>query len=433
MESGHLLRLSGLLSVFLLCASTGTISGHAETAWNRWLDQVVHRELFDQMCRLLDLTEQQTKIAASLYGEYRSRIDVVSTALTENVSDLERQIREVDKARRAADGTLTESSLRGELMQSFLLRVAQANREADVVLEQWFDELELLLTDAQKARFSSVPRLVRRYNFNARASGSNFADVLRVVDVSRLVDEASAEDGELQFIVTMDDQSSEDTSPNRQLQLILHDYEIALDAIIAERLAETRDLSPTMDGGKVYDLGNPDQETRQWMRESATRWARTYNINSSTADRIAFLIEQASGLDDRYAWEDRFRAAYAPQLMARQFIDSIPAFINRRNEIAQDTRTAAIAIYEEYCMKRRQLRAEAFQTAVRNVRDTGFPWASSNGSPVYSESLEVLSEHQEDALKRIANVLGPPWADEVLSKWKQARQTPIDASMPVLD
>lgn len=393
-----------LIALGFVWCMTQQVRGYGQDVAFKVLDLVIERSGFEKICDFLEFSEEQKKEAGQFFDSYNNAVQTLDAEAKQRadaagfarVVKLEKEAyyKGVDPPREEID----------ELMVQSHAEYVKAYKVSDALILQLYEQLQLILLPSQEERFERIPRLVRRLNLQRRRRGAvrhNFMGVY----LFPLVEEASAEDGELEPIFVThpeieQEQKLEDF--RNEIQATLLRYELEFDSLILEGLAGHRRKlrSTTSEEDRAAAEKRAEQEITQG-------WSRFYRLTDRAVIEIAAIVERAVGGDAKEAWIERFYANFCPDLYSERWPERTTEWLLQRQDFTVEQLELSEILLDEYLGERRRLRQTAVAAGVRARRT----YLSAGGmEPLqfkYEQRLFALQKLIERTISRFRSLLNP--------------------------
>ena len=331
-------------------------------------NMIVDRSVFQEVCGLLNLDEDQRKTAESRYDEYYDAVRTVDAETYEKMVEVGLgQIQDLHEEARQARQPIRDYAERTEtLWQSVHRQMLLGQRRSDELLDRWLDVLREDLREGQQARFEPIPSHIRRRCWRRRQDyREGNLPLFHVVDIRDLVEAAVDDDGELACIRRADTTQAEfQCRCETRIQPILNAYERQLDSILIDLLGDQRRFSP----GPTATAKDRHAYEQHRLQSGRSRFVRWDAISRTAADQIAQMLAEYHGEAVRSAWHDRFCCAQCPQLMSERWPDRMVEWLRVQPGSTQEQLALADAVYDDYVLKRDRLQNQALQIGLRAQR-----------------------------------------------------------------
>lgn len=418
-SAAHVCRVGTAVLCIVLGMSAPTAAQEKATPGFKILDLVVDREIFEAMSELLAMDEHQEALAAATFEAYFRAAKALDAEVKESVDDAGFR-RFVELSREAYYKGLDRYPWdeMARLRREFHGEIVAGLKEADVLLNEWYEQLqELILSPEQQNQFDRVRRMVRRLNAQRRRHGVARSDFRSGIDVFLLIEEASEDDGELATVVRRQgdgERPDEITKARAKLDEILEEYEIQLDQLLLEDLNWRRRQLGPKDGIKI-DIDGP--VGRRLLR----RWAREYALTASTVQQIADVVERAGNSEHRETWLDRFHRAFCPDLLSERWPDLMVEWLEERSDATDEQLEAVKALYNEYLIERRHAREAAVAAGVKAKRKHFSPQGDDPSQLRYARRKLFLKRLTALTVDRFRSLLAPEQVLYLDTELSQAR------------
>ncbi len=319
----------------------------AQEAAKDFIEPRVSRPQYLLMYRQLGLDSGQRSIAELMFSDYTTTLDDLARRLDEQaVAAGSKTVHDamMGKSRLAAD------ELRAKRVG--VLKVYQQGLPAiDHALDDLLSGLESVLTPDQTMLFEPARReLLRDVYLHPRQTGSDFQEYAGDgVDVLMLYADATKDDGELKGL---------DSST---CQAILNDYELRLDALLAQSAREYRNAKLSR---KIAGIEKDNAAMHDLDQAALARWKDLFQLNQKTVREIGAIAATSLGASAQQKWLDRFDQASFKWLYPRRKPDRQIDWM-RRESLPAETMAKADAIYDGYIAKRRELSRQAIDIMLR--------------------------------------------------------------------
>ncbi len=165
------------------------------------VDLVFEAWMLEPIGTYLLLDETQTTSVTQSFKVYFDKITTLDAAMKQRVDDAGfRRFAELSEAARyrGVDPPWDEMN---QLAIQFHRESVDGHHESDELLNEFYEQIQLILIPEQQELFERVPRLVRRLNAQRRRRGAVQADFSGSMDLFELVAEAAEVDQELHPIL----------------------------------------------------------------------------------------------------------------------------------------------------------------------------------------------------------------------------------------
>ncbi|MCI0629702.1 MAG: hypothetical protein L0Y44_03500 [Phycisphaerales bacterium] len=398
------LRPAALLLAGALCS---TVPAQPHPGF-KVLDVVVDKPVFDSVCDALSIDEtRRAKILAD-YEAYWASVQELDRASYSRVLDA--GLREIElhaSSPRSPNAPVEWNQRHDELSYQYTRVMASAKLQGDQLLTQWLAGIdEKLQLDDNAVDVAS--RLVRRMNLlscNEEAEDFNAKLDLRILFERALDDEA-----EFAVLRTVSLGSPNTLIEARvDLMSILQDWEIAIDAVLLDRLAEGRHLRPFH---KKITLGPDDNEYDNLIRAWAARFGRSYDVFTAHADGIAVAAEIALGAAAADAWRDRVHRALCPQLAKPRLPEQTFEQLKKLPDLTSEQLLAAESLHAQYSAQQRNAVARAIDAGSRlkRMQFIAQPDHPTRVEEIFAESLYDIHALSKRTVRAFLGLLLPDQA-----------------------
>jgi hypothetical protein len=367
-------------------------------------DLVVDEVLFHEVADCLQMTVEQRGAAHAAWEKYYTSAKEADEAAYQRAMDAGIQAqREFDEARLS----------RGEQLDFHASRRIGARgarewrlgwRQGDKLLDSFLNEVAAILTPVQEQEMESARRLIRRRCKLAIEDPSSTLDNFRGYwDLHRLVDRAADVGGELQEIYA-ESASAAALELRQQIDAIVHRVDLAIDDLLKQAIAESRELPP--DYAQMTDDEIDEDDRRRFTDVRKKRWAIGYEVFSASVNEIAALLETRIGADARSQWQERWDVLFCPNLVAQRYPDLIKTWFDGLSDVTSEQRDAVDAEYAEYLRKRCEIRQAAIQAGVAVKKRYYFISAGTEPEQLhYARQLLRLEQLHKDFVDRVRSIL----------------------------
>ncbi len=367
------------------------------------VDLVIEAWMLEPIGTYLLLDESQTATVTQSFEVYFDKVMALDAAVKQRVDDAGfRRFAELSEAARyrGVDPPWDEMT---ELSIQFKKEIIAGHHDSDALLNEFYEQIQLILTPHQQELFERVPRLVRRLNAQRRRRGAVQADFSGSMDIFELVAEA-AEDGEELHAIFDDDPESDDidrlVEPKDEISTILMIYEIEFDALRIEILKGRRTPPPS-----TYQVNFSPQSDRG--RDLRRQWMRYYTLTESAVVQIAAVAERGIDVNASEAWLDRFHRRLCPELYADRWPDRMMEWLVARDDATAEQIEITSLLQTEYLTQRHQTRRAAIVAGIKAKRKHFAPEGTAPLQLKYSRRLLQLRQSIQRVRDRFRALLTP--------------------------
>jgi len=367
------------------------------------VDLVCEAWMLEPICTHLSLDETQSAAVTQAFEVYFDKVTTLDAAVKQRVDDAGfRRFAELSEAARyrGVDPPWDEMN---QLSIQFKKESIAGHREGDALLQEFYEQIQLILTPKQQELFERIPRLVRRLNSKRRNRNSVKADFSGSMDLFELVAEAGKDDGELHFI--FDDDPERDDADRLvelrdEINSILMIYEIEFDALRLEILRQRRTPPLSTYQVRITPQSNPGRDMRR-------RWMRYYKLTESAVVQIAAVAERGMDSNTSEAWLDRFYQRLCPDLYAARWPDRIMKWLSARDDATKEQIELTSLLQTEYFTQRHQTRRAAIAAGIKAKREHFNPQGTEPLQLKYSRRLLHLRQLIQRVRDRFQALLTP--------------------------
>jgi len=411
------------------------------------LSRTIPQSTFDAVCDHWQLDEAKRVIARAHFLAYRTTVDDINASTRQAMLDAghEEYVRlyaELDPARIASAQRfpihpdemaelerLTEERrfdprwvevkrIRSEVIARLSDGERDAWREFETLFRSFGADCELD-EDRLASGYRLTFRLLFEPNSGPRAMPSSM-DFMSNVDVLALIDEASADEGEIARLLLAPRDRLRLPTVEESIATVRLDYEIELHAYL--QVWVPKSVRPRRDA--PISIGSTDPEWPRLERSLVQPWLRRHQISETAVLRIAMLLRERLPEADVEHWMRRYHEVLAPNLMAERWPErDMVAWIESRADATPDQINAARALQSEYQIQLTSITATAIRRGIALKRVQVFPVGISPAALGYARALldthllsratirnlhSILLPEQQQALTAIFSGGNPP-------------------------
>ncbi len=351
---------------------------------------------FDRFCARLELDAGQLILAAQVFREYQTRL----TALDRKVNDVilratrTQVLSEAWQVWRSLD-TREALALRRKYMDAH----RSTRDESMQLIDALVNQIHAILIETQTNAFEYARLGLRRdvlLNPTSDLEGPDSIDDLGVnVDLVRLVEAASVEDGELTPLFSPSppaDATDELLDARKRAQAVLAEYIDTIDQIIGGAYAWLDNKYAITESGP-FDL-NDRERARRYDRAADAYVLRIYHLNYLTAARIEQILRERSLPTHAARWNERVHRAHYPHTHRQDRVDRfISAVLKTLDDDAPLRRDLTIR-YDAYWNARAALRATARQLMFDVQAESMKAFGEFMEHPKFHELVENMGQRE---------------------------------------
>lgn len=392
------------------------------------LDLVIDRQLFEDICLLLLLSQEEREMIEPSFEEYLAKAAEVDAAAYQRALDAGwREILEIEEQ---ADGIEDEDWDRAQqLYRSYKREFVLGRRIGDALLEEWLIGLASSL-ELEADQIGTVQRLIRRVYFFRQYSGNRYHDFSHPINLLDLAQKASKPGGELAKLggsksteklrndtrepAALD---AEESTAKGALQEILLNYELRLDDYLAEHFAKKRRVPSA---SKKAAISSDDPKWKLHEKRVAHDWSERHEFFASAADQIAELLGKTidPGLKDK--WQDRVNRELCPELTAQRWPDVMVSWLEMRSDHTDAQLDEAHLLQAEYQVKHKELVRAAVDLGIRCMKRYGRVRGTESAVLRYAKKQLALYRLSVRTIRRLESRLEPPQIAALRDKIKNS-------------
>lgn len=378
--------VAGVACMWLLSSSPSSVIFAAGQAPGfEVLDVVVDRRIFEEIRGALQLDDVQHVVVDALFEDYFKAAKELDTetyrrayeAGWEEVLSLEAEAQRTGKE-------LPWDRVQ-ELRFSYMTEFMGGRRRSDLLLNQWFEELQGILNISDD-RFAPIPRLVRRLNYMRFSENNRFGDLNHPIDLFVVIEQASQPDGELHaamvenareaspdptvlsnaangtVAVTRDDVNEKHRRFRSALAEVMEEYELSLDQLIRESMTKARQSPRRSQPVRITPV---DPQWDSIVKAQLRSWKKRYRVFSTPAARIGGLVEEFVSEQAKQEWQDRLDRLLSPELTAERWPDRMVDWLKAQPGYTSEQLATTEELYAVYRAQRRNLVRTAIKAGIR--------------------------------------------------------------------
>lgn len=323
----------------------------------------VFRSDFERLCDRLELDTDQRAVADGFFAEYEDRLESLDQGI---IAVMLKETRTADLAEAWEVRRSLDVRSRLALVRKMHAARRAVREESLRLIDSLADQVAGLLKETQSMRLAFARAGLRRdvlLNPTSDLEGPNAIDDLGVnVDLVRLVEAASVDDGELTPLFSPSppaDATDEMMNARERAWEALTEYIDTIDQIIGGAYA-WQDNKYAVTESSVTGL-NDRERARRYDRAADAYALRIYHLNYLTAARIEQVLRERSLPTHAARWNERVHRAHYPHTHRQDRVDRfISAVLKTLDDDAPLRRDLTIR-YDAYWNARAALRATARQ------------------------------------------------------------------------
>ena len=246
----------------------------------------------------------------------------------------------------------------------------RAEAEGSGLLAGFFENSTGILGDSQSRQWSRAVHAWRRsVMLNPLQHNSFGRDLGEHIDLFEIAAKLAEDEPALRPFLDRDcdDQLDETAEAARgQCMELLRSFEIELNQVI--QVVYRRRWQEQY---KSLDASTRDDQDahQKCRRKILADWLRVYHLNTTAAETLSLLIEEASGRQSADAWRDHYYAAYYPKLYAERTPDLLYEWLHNEAKLAPEQLEFIEVAFEQFLEQRRQVRAESRRLLVDLIKE----------------------------------------------------------------
>ena len=391
---------------------------------------VPQQAIFDEMCDLLRLDQDQSDRAELLYRGYVDAVAALDARTYDRMlnagydevlalrAELEpfshidaRTLSNTELERLRAETQRNRDDPRWDRVEQLTRRYTKeydtGRRRAYTLLEEWLavfqDGLDLSASD-----FAPAARLMLRRLLEPETRRSSTPYLRSSVDVLAMIDEAKALEGELAVLAARREAIPEGGSCDdveRRVDDIALEYELVLDwhlrQVVLDRLWRT--ASPARSVSAPVD----DFDWKPLANVFLTPWSRRQRIGERAAQAVHAMLLECGGraLGDR--WHDRYQALLCPEVAKERWPHGMVEWLSEQPDHDREQLAAVEPLLEVYAARFRELRDQAVRAAIRVRQQQVFPAGTSAEQLEFARGLLQIHEVSRTTIRQLNGLLTP--------------------------
>lgn len=359
------------------------------------LDFAIDEQMFNALCDCIRLDAGQRHQAGAIHATYLADALEFGNQLQQEILDagfreygeIFQRAREEHKASKEYQDTrqpMPHDKYPWEELQTIFVRYTEVQirglKKSDARVEQFYGDLEPLLTDDQLPRMPEVRRLMRRLNYFERSfdeltgiaaplSRQNY--VLPRVEPHRLLTLASEAVTNVTVLWTeleleQSDESVEEKlrAAREELETLLESYRVSVDLFLVERQSDRRRMPVFKEGENIGNYSAGTKDTRE-------RWNRLFPIVDGCNRQIAELLGRTFEEKTSKDWLSQYEKSFCPSLTAPRAPDLFVQWISTRRDALPEHVFAIERVVAEYRAKHDFMTTRTIAAGVQLLGATG--------------------------------------------------------------